>query len=315
MPRNSAVPGATFELNAQIGGRTQKVVITELGASLRALEIDGVNLVQQYPTELPEPMSAGAVLVPWPNRIAGGVWELDGMPQQLPINEPARGHAIHGLLRNVRYTLEQRTDSKLVLSAQVHAREGYPFDLATRVEYELLVDGLSVRHVLSNSGVGRAPVAVGTHPYLCVGDVPAADLKLVVNAESHIELDEGMIPTGVVTAVEGTSKDYRSGKLLGAVALDDAWTDVVREVDGSSLHYVQAPDGALVELRMDAAFGFIQVYTTYGFPGLQGPVAAVAMEPMTAPANTFNSGEGLHWLEPEESWNIGWGLRLHPATH
>ena len=30
---------------------------------------------------------------------------------------------------------------------------------------------------------------------------------------------------------------------------------------------------------------------------------------MTAPANAFNSGEGLRWLAPGETWHLSWGIR------
>ncbi len=30
---------------------------------------------------------------------------------------------------------------------------------------------------------------------------------------------------------------------------------------------------------------------------------------MTAPANALNSGEGLRWLEPDETWTGTWGIR------
>ena len=170
-----------------------------------------------------------------------------------------------------------------------------------------------VTHRLTNTGRRRAPVAVGTHPYLCLGEVPAEELKLVINADSHLEVDGLLIPTGEITAVGGTPRDYRAGQVLGPVALDDVWTDLHRNAEGGSVHYLEAPDGSRVEVAMDAAFGYIQVYTTSDFPSEDGKVSAVAMEPMTAPADAFNNGMGLHWLEPGESWDIGWGIRHRRA--
>lgn len=314
MTHEESPMGAQLELATSLDGRTQRAVINEIGACLRALEIDGVALVQDYPVELATPMSAGAVLVPWPNRVAGATWELQGVAQHLPVTEPVNGHALHGLLSEVRYVVEEHTEHRLILGATIQAREGYPFDLATRVEYELGVDGLSVRHVLENVGAGDAPVAVGAHPYLRVGDFPVQDLTLRVNAKKHLELDALMIPTGVLTPVAGTEMDYRGGRVLGSVSLDDAWTDLLPEAAGGSVHGLDAPDGSGVQLRMDAAFEFIQVYTTDSFPGLDGPLCAVAIEPMTAPANAFNTGEGLHWLAPGAKWNIGWGIGYRPAA-
>jgi aldose 1-epimerase len=37
---------------------------------------------------------------------------------------------------------------------------------------------------------------------------------------------------------------------------------------------------------------------------------------MTAPANAFNTGQGLRWLAPGEEWTATWGIRyiLPPAA-
>lgn len=313
MSNRDSPMGERFELESRIGGRTQHVVVTETGGTLRALCVDGISLVQDYPVDSAAPFSAGWILVPWPNRVAGGTWSHEGIAHGLPVNEPARGHALHGLLAHADYRLVERTGTALTLSADLQAQDGYPFDLATSVCYELQKDGLRITHRLVNSGRTRAPVAVGAHPYLCLGNVPAEELKLTINADSHLEVNELLIPTGEVTSVPGTSRDYRAGEFLGQVALDDVWTDLHREVDGGSRHSLEAPDGSRVELCMDAAFGYIQVFTTNGFPVATGTLRAVAMEPMTAPANAFNNGMGLHWLEPGESWDIQWGIRHRPA--
>ena len=43
----------------------------------------------------------------------------------------------------------------------------------------------------------------------------------------------------------------------------------------------------------------------HGFPGR---AKAVAIEPMTGPANAFNSGDGLRWLGPGEQFTMRWGI-------
>lgn len=301
--------GERFELSGTINGHRQHAVVNEVGASLRRLVVDGVELVQDYPQEIAAPEGAGVVLVPWPNRVAGGAWRYDGAEERLAITEPARGNAIHGLLRHSIYRQVGRTESSVVLAADISPAPGYPFELATSVHYDLVADGLQVTHRLENVGDRTAPVAVGAHPYLRVGDTPAAELTLVVNAGRHMEVDGSMIPTGEQDLVTGTRFDYRQGQVLNEIALDDTWTDLQRKPDGSTRHYLQAPNGNCVELHMDSNYGFIQVFTAHAFPGPGGPVRAVALEPMTAPANAFNNGLGLRWLVPGEAWETSWGIR------
>lgn len=77
-------------------------------------------------------------------------------------------------------------------------------------------------HRLENTGRRPAPVAVGAHPFLRLGDVPTEELALYINADTHIEVDEHLNPTGITTDVGGTQNDFRSGQLVGSMNLDDA---------------------------------------------------------------------------------------------
>lgn len=309
-PHSAPSPmGEHFELTASIGGRSQRVVVTEVAASLRELDVDGVALVQGYPADAQPPWCAGWVLVPWPNRVAGGTWSYDGVAQQLDITEPENGNALHGLLTRTPYRVTSRTTDSITLDAGVSPQPGYLFELSTSVRYQLVVDGLRVTHRVENTGLRSAPVALGAHPFLRLGSVPTEELRLYINADTHIEVDERLNPSGITTDVSGTRNDFRTGQMVGSVDLDDAWGNVRQEGDGSSLHYLEAPDGSQVQLLMDASFGYVQAFTTTEFTTDGGMVTAVALEPMTAPADAFNSGHGLRWLEPGEAWEASWGIR------
>ena len=124
MPSPESPMGELFELNASIGGHSQHAVVNQVGASLRRLVVDGTELVQDYPQQMPAPSCAGVVLVPWPNRVDGGNWTHQGQPQQLVLTEPDRGNAIHGLLRHSSYTQVQRSEGSVVLAATVDPAPG-----------------------------------------------------------------------------------------------------------------------------------------------------------------------------------------------
>ena len=64
------------------------------------------------------------------------------------------------------------------------------------------------------------------------------------------------------------------------------------------MHSLVAPDGRRVELWTDANFAFVQAYNPRAFPFETGTGMAIALEPMTAPANAFNTGQGVRWLDP-----------------
>ncbi|WP_157007828.1 aldose 1-epimerase family protein [Agromyces laixinhei] len=299
--------GEQFELETTTSSGDLHATITAVAAGIRTLSINGIDLVPPYSEDQTPPMGAGIVLVPWPNRIRDGRWSHDGVDHQLAISEPDRNNAIHGLLRYAEYKPIARERNSVTLSATVYPQLGFPYLLGTAVHYELDADGLRVTHYVENLGADPAPVAIGTHPYLKIGGVPTADLVLRLDAASHIEVDDRLLPTGEVP-VDGTEWDFREGRRVGDVSLDDAFGEIASE-DGQVLHTLTAPDGRSVSIWADTAFEYVQVYTTDRFPGEPGGVA-VAVEPMTAPAEAFNSGRGLRWLDPGEEWQLSWGIRF-----
>jgi aldose 1-epimerase len=303
--------GEQHELTLEGAGRSVRAVITEVAAAVRHLSVDSVELTATYPADAPAPFSSGIVLVPWPNRVRDGRWVYEERTLQLDITEPDRGNALHGLLHSTPYQLVDRTASSVTLGAQVFPQNGYPFHLDTRVRYTLAPTGLEVTHTVRNVGSSCAPVALGAHPFLTLGDVPTDDLVLTVSADHHIVVDDRLNPIGV-TPVHGTAWDLRGGRTVGGLELDDAWSGVTI-VDGGSTHSLRAPDGRTVSLWADVHFGYVQVFITRKFPREGGYRTAVAIEPMTAPADAFNSGDGLRWLDSGDEWSPSWAIRYQNA--
>jgi aldose 1-epimerase len=303
-----AATGTQYELRAATPDGPATAVITEVAAGLRSYSVNGIDLVEPFPAESTPPMGAGIVLVPWPNRIRDGAWTQGGVTRQLALTEPARRNAIHGLLRFAPYREIARTPGSVTLAATVFPQSGYPFQLDTEVTYSLAADGLEVTHLLRNVGQADAPVALGAHPYLRIGRVPTGDLVLRVAAGTHIDVDDRLNPVGE-TPVDGTPFDLRAGRPVAELDLDDGFGDL-RVADGRGEHSLTAPDGRSVILWGDENMRYVQVYTSRTFPAGAGAVRqAVAVEPMTAPADAFNSGAGLRWLAPGEAWTVRWGIR------
>jgi aldose 1-epimerase len=301
-----APTGTQHELTLTTPSGQASAIITEVAAGLRSYSVGGIDLVESFAADSTPPKGAGIILVPWPNRIRDGRWSYNGTVQQLALTEPAKGNASHGLLRHFPYREAARTASSVTLEAPVFPQPGYPFQLDTSVTYTLTADGLEVTHRLRNVGSTDAPVAVGAHPYLRIGDVPSGDLLLTVAASTHIDVDERMNAVGE-SSVDGTPLDLRGGRRVGDLDLDDGFGGV--GPDGPVEHSLTAPDGRRVILWGDEQMRYVQVFTPRSFPGPNGPHQAVAIEPMTAPADAFNSGKGLTWLAPDTEWTVRWGIR------
>ena len=152
--------------------------------------------VDNPPDALP-PKSSGAVLLPWPNRIAGGRYRFDGVDYQLPLTEPANGNATHGLVRWVRWTLARQDDSSVTLAHDLVPQTGYPFPLRLR------------GHLLGGAGRACGAARGGQHrldrrrrsgpaaiPYLDLGDHDYDTAELLVPAAAMLDTDARQIPTG-----------------------------------------------------------------------------------------------------------------------
>jgi aldose 1-epimerase len=284
-----------------------------VGASLRTFTIDGENVTEPYGDDIPTPHGNGVVLVPWPNRIDDGMWVLDGIPQHLDISEPRYHNAIHGLLRFTPYLVSERTTDSITLGATVYPQHGYPFLLYTYVKYELVDDGITVTHTIINAGTDKAPVAIGAHPYLRIGEVPAEKLTVTVSAKSRFESTQRLIPFAEMS-VERTPYDLRGGVAVSSLRLDDAFGELTF-IDGRATHSIEAPDGRRVELWQDENFGFVQVFTPRNYPRDGKRSLAIAIEPMTSPPNAFVTKRALKWVKPNERWSASWGLHFERGPH
>jgi aldose 1-epimerase len=274
--------------------------ISQVGASLRSLTVGGVEVVPPYPLDRPTPSGSGLVLAPWPNRVRDGLWDDAGTQRQLAITEPKFGNASHGLLRFTAYETEER-DGSATLRAAIVPQTGYPYLIDTSVTYTLTDAGIDVSHELTNRSATAAPVALGTHPFVTIGGVDPHDLMLRVPTSTLFETDERMLPTGTRPA----DAALRDGVRLGDITLDTGFTDLARDDDGLVRHSLTAPDGRRVTLWQGEGFDYVQVYTTDRYPGQD---LAVAIEPMTAPADALNSGLGIRRLAPGETWSLHWGI-------
>ena len=136
---------------------------------------------------------------------------------------------------------------------------------------------------------------------------PLDDWTLTVPAATALEVDDRMIPTGR-REVAGTDLDFRGGRRIGTTALDTAFTDLDRGADGTAEVVLEHADER-IRVWMDASHPWVQVYAGVD----DAPRTVLAVEPMTAPPDAFNSGEDLCRLapagEPGDRWAVSWGIR------
>jgi len=306
--------GAQFTITAG----AYRATVTELGGGLRELSHRDQPLITGYePDELP-PAGAGQLLAPWPNRIDGGRYDFDGASYQLELSEAARGNAIHGLTRWANWEPapelaaergRKGAADRITLGHLLHGRTGYPFCLQLAVSYRLEASsGLHVTVSAWNVGSRPAPYGTGCHPYLTVGETLIDRCELQVEAARWLPTDDRGIPSGQPQDVAGTPFDFGLPRPIGDTQLDHALTGLGRDEAGLAWAQLAGRD---VKLGLWAGPGYdwLQVFTGDALaPDLRR--RALAVEPMTCPANAFASGDGLLVLAPGDSVAHTWGIAV-----
>jgi len=281
--------------------------VTEVGATLRSLTCDGRPLILGFGADEMASAGRGQVLLPWPNRIEDGRYDFDGTSHQLPLSEPARRNASHGLVRWLPWQLRSTDPGQLSAEVVLHPQPGYPFTLVVAMTYALSDDGLRVRIKATNVGDRAAPYGHGLHPYLRPGPGQVDDWELKLPARRYCPVDERGLPADP-EPVDGTTYDFRATRRIGATSLDNPFTDLVRDEAGRATVTLRDPDaGAAVELWIDHSYRWLQVYTGEGLS--PQPRAGLAVEPMTCPPNAFRSSTDVVRLEPGASQEAEWGIR------
>ncbi len=288
----------------------QRVVVTEVGAGLRVYSVGGRNVVNGYSDDEMATAGRGQVLIPWPNRLQDGQYEFEGRQHQLPLTEPERSNAIHGLVRWSVWSVAEREPDRVVMELRLHPQPGYPFTLDLGIEYALSDQGLSVRTTATNVGPDRCPYACGAHPYLSVGTETVDATVLRAPARTVLQADGRGIPTGA-TPVAGTEYDFREPRAVADTKLDHGFTDLERDEDGlARVVLTNADGGAALTLWVDETYPYLMLFTG-DLPDVER--AALAVEPMTCPPNAFRSGESLIVLEPGGSVTSTWGISASVA--
>ena len=292
----------------RLSAHGQSAVVVEVGGGLRDYRVGGRPVLDGFAEDELGTGARGLPLVPWPNRLHEGRYAFDGVSYALPLDEPEHASALHGLARHLSWTPVEVAADRVTMAVTLWPRPQWPFTLSVRVEYALGPDGLAVTTVAQATGAGDVPYAAGAHPYVTVGTPTIDEAELLLAARTRLPTDACRIPTGRVD-VAGTPYDFRSPRPIGDLAVDHAFGDLERGPDGLARVVLRNPaDGREVEVWADEAYGWLEVFTGDTLPEPGRRRRGLAVEPMTAPPNALQTGEGVVRLAPGDTHTGRWGI-------
>jgi aldose 1-epimerase len=165
----------------------------------------------------------GATIGRYANRIAAGLFHLEGRDYQLTRN--SEGNHIHGGQKGFDKVLwtaaERESPNGPALDLQYLSRdgeEGYPGELTVQVTYTLTnADELKIEY--SAAADKTTIVNLTHHSYFNLRDAGKSDIlghELRIGADYFLPIDQFSIPTGEMRAVKGTAFDFKKMTPIGA---------------------------------------------------------------------------------------------------
>jgi aldose 1-epimerase len=311
---SSEHPSVVYPSGAQfpISHGNHAATIVEVGGGVREYAVGDRPVLDPYPLDSMCDGAHGTVLVPWPNRLANGRYQFDGVDYQVALTEPRKSNAIHGFLRWRSWDAVDHSASRVVMTTVLHPLSGYPFHLKVSVEYELDDAGLTVTTTATNLGTSTLPYGCGQHPYLSPGTGLIDDCLLELGAATRILTDnERQLPSGT-EPVPDSPFDFATPRQIEGLQLDYPFTDLTRDDRGRALVRLTGIDGNRVEMWVDESYPILELYTGDTLTADRRR-RGLGAEPMTCPPNAFQSGDGLVRLEPGASMTTQWGVTLIPC--
>lgn len=285
-----------------LGGAVNSLIINQAGTLLEL--IDGYRSLGEAVSEVASSFK-GSSLFPFPNRVENGKYSYDGEPYQLRLNFPQENNAIHGLVYNKEFTVQQRVENNDECSLDIGFTssgpdEGYPFPYHLMHRYCLHKSrGFSCTTRVTNRFGRTIPIGHGFHPYFSAGADRIDNLVLQFPAEQILAVDSRNIPTGARTAY----KDFTAPSKIGTTTLDSCFC--LSSQDGRAETSMTNPQH---NLRLTVwqetgpgKYNYLQLYTP---PHRK----SIAIEPMSCPPNALNSSEGLIHLYAGKTVSFSWGV-------
>lgn len=224
---SAASPAGEIQLLTITNASGASVVLTNVGAGVvavnvpdRAGRLDDVALGYADPADyIGDGPCSGKVPGRYANRIARGIFSIDGLQYHLPINNgPNCNHGGPEGFNNQLWKVVSADGNKVKFEyVSADGEAGFPGKLTATAEYEW-TDGNELRITLGATTDAKTVVNLTNHTYWNLaghnsGSVLGNTMRLAASA--YLPTDEVQIPLGTKDPVAGTPMDFTVAKEIG----------------------------------------------------------------------------------------------------
>jgi aldose 1-epimerase len=242
LPQGASISGITVHL----ADRSTDVVL-------------GYSSTKDYSSD---PFYMGSTVGPVANRLRDGKFSIASESFAIDVNELDRANLLHGGVKGLHRQIFEPAPSHdgraLAFSLELaHLEDGFPGDRTITVRY-VLVDPLSLQIDFFATTSQPTIMNLASHPYFNLGG-PLSDHELKVNARAFNEVDDRLLPTGVLHSVVGTALNFRDWRTLKSTPIDNSFVLSKR----SSLRHAASLRLASSNLQLDCLTtqAALQIYT------------------------------------------------------
>lgn len=201
------------------GGIVTKLMMPDRNGKLEDVVL-GFDELSSYEKKSPY---FGALIGRYGNRIAKGIFSLDGNTYHLATNN--NGQSLHGGLKGFDKVVWQATPEetkdgpalKLTYLSK-NGEEGYPGNLSVTATYTL-TNRNELKVVFTATTDKDTVVNLTHHSYFNLAGQGNGDILghlLTLHSDKFTPVDKVLIPTGVIEPVAGTPFDFRKATAIGA---------------------------------------------------------------------------------------------------
>jgi len=238
---------------------------------------------------------------PWAGRLARFGYKAAGREVRLSADDDQLPHDKHGLPihgvwdRLLQWEVEKPDEHQLLAHLSWtggRLLEVFPFPHELRLTASIDAAQLRLVTELHPTGDVGVPVAFGYHAFLRIPDSPRSEWMMMLAARERLLLGENLIPDGATAPL--TEREF----VLGELGVDDDVTGF-----NSPARLAFGDGDATVSMELDEGFSVVHLFAPAGRD-------LVSFEPMTAPANALNSGDGLRIVEPGQTFRTSFAIQL-----
>lgn len=264
------------EETIEISSSSSKAYIRTNGAYVQSVILDGVDLLKES-HDGKDTHGGMAMLLPFANRIRNARYTWNNQSYDLPKNNGE--HSIHGLTRDVEWTVAHRGKSSTSLWYKLDTGE-YPVPLYIKVTYSISEFSFVVEIEARNEGEVSAPFMAGMHPYFLLdGSWHIESQKTLL----YLNYRDSYFPDGSFNPA-----------LPGNIGSKSNMTYDNTFIAGDSVHLVSGKRKVMIT---NDGMPFLVVYN-----GEYAEGKSVALEPMTGAPDSFNNRIGLVIIKPGEEF-------------